>query len=237
MRYSVVDFRELVSMWYNEFLPSVVGDRAVFVEDAGILYLKPLPLESMKPDSLRFFADKLCGGRPSDLTYIVAQEPKPVNNIHCKWVLRQIANLDFVGEENKLKILHLANRRYIPVSMDVMVSQDKDIDSFLDFMFNALGRLNLDGVRTYAVNSLDMTDFLEIFNGFFPSNSIVGSPFGSLSGMYIKIVSSNSVIKKVDATVSSLIAETGVADSERDSGRQFILNHKKTMLSDMEGLV
>ena len=55
MGYKVVDFRELVVLWYNEFLPERIGDKSVFVEDADILYLKSIPLEPLRKDTIEFY--------------------------------------------------------------------------------------------------------------------------------------------------------------------------------------
>ena len=67
MGYKVVDFRELVVLWYNEFLPERIGNKSVFVEDAGILYLKSIPLEPLRKDTIEFMTKKMA--ELSDLTF------------------------------------------------------------------------------------------------------------------------------------------------------------------------
>ena len=122
MGYKVIDFRSLVTLWYNEFLPENIGNKSVFVEDADILYLKPISLESIKKDTIKFLGRKALELSGSDIGLVV-QEPKPVNNVRIQPLLRYIERMKDMSQERRDKVLHFANRRYVPISSNIMVSQ------------------------------------------------------------------------------------------------------------------
>ena len=61
MDYTIVDWKNLVTSWYNEFLPEVADDKAMFVRDAGIVYLNDISIESIESASCKFLAGKVMG--------------------------------------------------------------------------------------------------------------------------------------------------------------------------------
>ena len=88
MNYVISDFRHLVGMWYNEFLPVVAEKRAGFIESVGLVYLNSINLEPHLKDSAQFFLRKLAEmGKGKK---IVVQEPRPVNNVRVQLALKVI---------------------------------------------------------------------------------------------------------------------------------------------------
>ena len=64
MDYTIVDWKNLVTSWYNEFLPEIVGDdddKAMFVQNAGIVYLNDICISSIESASCKFLVRKVMG--------------------------------------------------------------------------------------------------------------------------------------------------------------------------------
>ena len=59
MKYSIADFRQLVTAWYNEFLPVECKDRFAFVKDAEILYLNSINLDLIRKKTMDFMKMKV----------------------------------------------------------------------------------------------------------------------------------------------------------------------------------
>ena len=121
-RFCIVPFRLLAERWYNEFLPGSVGDKAVFVENASIVYVNSIPLEGLKRDSLKFLAEQaILLSASSETTLMLVQEPKPADNIR---LMQKIAQLErMLKGETRDRILNLANRRYVVSSRSILLSQ------------------------------------------------------------------------------------------------------------------
>ena len=83
MKYSIADFRQLVTAWYNEFLPVECKDRFAFVKDAEILYLNSINLDLIRKKTMDFMKMKVKEIAGDGITIFV-QEPKPVNNVRLK---------------------------------------------------------------------------------------------------------------------------------------------------------
>ena len=190
MNYVISDFRHLVGMWYNEFLPVVAEKRAGFIESVGLVYLNSINLEPHLKDSAQFFLRKLAEmGKGKK---IVVQEPRPVNNVRVQLALKVIDGIKGVSQDNKLKLLHMSNRRYVPMSASVLISQDKDIDLFLDKVFKLLVKLNIDDVKFLKSSSLGMPDVLEVARDFFPRRKLDVLEFGQTYP--IAVQSTNDII-------------------------------------------
>ena len=92
MNYEIVDFRHLVSDWYNEFLPDKYPNKAKVVEDAGIIYLDSIPLDrTFKSSSTKFMLERMgqIHGGGSGKTCIFVREPKPANNVRLLQMLHK----------------------------------------------------------------------------------------------------------------------------------------------------
>ena len=175
MKYEIVDFRHLVSDWYNEFLPNRCPDKIKPVENVGILYLDSVPLDGrFKADSMKFMLGKMeqIQGGDCEKTCIFVREPKPVNNVRLRPMLRKIEESKEIDDERKLKVLHVSNRRYVPVSPDVLVKQEKEIDLFLDGVFDGLSGKCVPNMKFVSSPSLDMTDIHSIMEDFFPRTAL-----------------------------------------------------------------
>ena len=227
MMYSVVDFRVLVEIWFNEFLPERVD--MPMLRDLDALYLKSIPFDRMKPDSLKFMLDRIKGedGNGSESISIVAQEPRPVNNLKNHNLLAMVESR---GSPSSLeKVLHLANRRYSPTSSVLVIPPLRELDDFMDDMFVELSRTKVDWLRTYAIESLDMDDFRRVFHSFFPKRSIQTSPLEGYAGRFVKVMSNNAIFNRI----------RGELGCERPDAAQTkaIENTLRAMYRDMEGLV
>lgn len=229
MTYKVIDFRSLVTIWYNEFLPEKIGqNKSVFVEDADILYLKPISLESIKGETLKFMAEKTLGISGEDIGLVV-QEPKPVNNVRLQAFLRYIEGLKDLSQERKDKVFHYANRRYVPVSEAIYVSQGKEIDDFLDDVFIDMNKWNLPNVRIYPIQSLGLYDFIDSVSSFFPKKCL--SIQGEIEGKHIQVRSSNQLL----ATMKSCVINGDFDNSAKVRG--YINKCKSDLDKDIEKLV
>ena len=229
MRYNVINFRNLVTLWYNEFLPEKVGgDKSVFVEEAGVLYLKPISLESERKSTIKFMVEKLA--RLSDNAMeLVVQEPKPVNNVRLQPFLRYIEELKELSQERKNKVFHYANRRYVPVSENIYVSQDKEIDNFLDEVFVDLSKMDLPNAKLYSIPSLGLYDFLDSASAFFPRACLTVQ--GEIEGEHIQVRSTNHLLSQMKYCVINGNFE----NSARIRG--YIAKCKTNMDKDMEKLI
>ena len=229
MKYKVIDYRNLVTLWYNEFLPEKIGqNKAVFVEDAGILYLKPISLESIKKDTIKFLGRKALELSSSDIGLVV-QEPKPVNNVRLQAFLWYIEELKDLSPERKDKVFHYANRRYVPVSESIYVSQGKEIDDFLDDVFVELTKLDMANIKAYAIQSLGLYDFIDSVSSFFPKKCL--SIQSEIEGKHIQVRSSNQLL----ATMKSCVINGDFDNSAKVRG--YIDKCKSDLDKDMEKLV
>jgi hypothetical protein len=228
MGYKVVDFRELVVLWYNEFLPERIGDKSVFVEDADILYLKSIPLEPLRKDTIEFMTKKMAELSGKDIGLFV-QEPKPVNNVRIQPLLKYIEGIKDMSIERRDKVLHFANRRYVPLSSNIMVSQDKEIDDFLDSVFLDLCKLDIHNVRTYQIQSLGLSDFVDSTRAFFPKKSLSIQEVSS--GEYIQVRSTNEMLEQLKSCFVN-----GNLDGS-STAMKYVDSCKKSMDRDIEGLV
>ena len=86
----------------------------------------------------------------------------------------------------------MSNRRYVPMSASVLISQDKDIDLFLDKVFKLLVKLNIDDVKFLKSSSLGMPDVLEVARDFFPRRKLDVLEFGQTYP--IAVQSTNDII-------------------------------------------
>jgi hypothetical protein len=228
MKYKVIDYRNLVTLWYNEFLPEKIGqNKSVFVEDAGILYLKPIPLESIKGETLKFMAEKTLGISRGDIGLVV-QEPKPVNNVRIQPLLRYIERMKDMSQERRDKVLHFANRRYVPISSNIMVSQEKEIDEFLDVAFKELAKLDISTLRLYSIQSLGVSDFIDSAKAFFPKKALTIQ--GILEGEHIQVRSTNEMLEQLKSYVVN-----GILDDS--ATRNYLESCKKSLDKDIETLV
>ncbi len=224
-----MDFRSLVTLWYNEFLPEMVGeDKSVFVEDAGILYLKSIPLEPLRKDTIEFMTQKMALLSGKDIGLFV-QEPKPVNNVRIQPLLKYIEGMKDMSSERRDKVLHFANRRYVPLSSNIMVSQDKEIDDFLDRVFLDLMKLEIPNVRTYQIQSLSLSDFVDSAKAFFPKKSL--SIQEVQRGEYIQVRSTNEMLEQL----KSCFVNGNIYGSA--TAAKYVDSCKKSMDKDIEGLV
>lgn len=227
-RYNVINFRSLVTLWYNEFLPEKVGDRSVFVEDAGVLYLKPISLESERKSTIEFIVEKLSQISGNGIELVV-QEPKPVNNVRLQPFLQYIEKLKDLSQERKNKVFHYANRRYVPVSENIYVSQDKEIDDFLDRVFIDLSKMDLPNVKVYPIQSLGLYDFLDSASSFFPKKCL--SIQEEIEGEHIQVRSSNHLL----AQMKSCVINGNFDNSAKVRG--YMRKCKLDLDKDMEKLV
>lgn len=226
MDYTIVDYKNLVTSWYNEFLPEVVGDKAMFVQNAGIVYLNNISLASIESASCKFLAKKVMGmSRPGNINIII-REPKPVNNIHLKQFLQVVETTSKIDDEHRNKLLHLANRRYISLSKDVLMSQEKEFDAFLDKMFLVLNKLGLANTRFYGSESLGFKDVCDVAKTFFPKSRL--SFADQIEGNTIQISSANDVMIPISIKLMSGLSATPT---------QFIDKTRKSFLLDLEKMV
>ena len=228
MDYKIIDFRCLVTLWYNEFLPERIGQsKSVFVEDAGILYLKPISLESIKRDTIKFMSSRAIELSGRDMGLVV-QEPKPVNNVRIQPLLRHMEEMkDDLSQDRIDKVLHFANRRYVPVSSNIMVSQDKEIDEFLGNVFKEMTKLDVPTLRLYSIQSLGMLDFIDSAKAFFPKKALTIQEIAN--GEYIQVRSTNEMLEQLKSYVVNVVSS--------QSEKNYIERCKRSMDYDMENLV
>jgi len=166
--YSIVDFKDVVESWYNELFPQLALSKSQYVRDADVIYVNSVQFDAaaMK-DTVEFVMDKL-SQLEGDGTKIVLQEPKAVNCARLRPMLDFVANSPKLVEENRTKIMHISNRRYIPLSDSVIISQFKEIDCFLDLAFKSLR--DSPSLRFHSSSSLGMDDMIETAKSMFPRN-------------------------------------------------------------------
>lgn len=228
MNYVISDFRNLVGAWFNEFLPSVAGKKAAYVEKAGIVYISNLNIEYLRKPTMKFIQKRIGQMLESnDATHIFVQEPKPVNNVRIRPALRLVETLT-LDESNRDRILHLANRRYVLESESVYVSQNKELDEFLSGVFDALASMTFLKARFYPLTSLGMSDFISCAYGFFPRTSLMVQE--NYEGSTIKVHSSNDVL----GVLSDNIMKGKPLDSET---MDFIGRCRGSIVKDIEGLI
>ena len=226
MDYTIVDWKNLVTSWYNEFLPEVADDKAMFVRNAGIVYLNDISIASIESASCKFLAGKVMDMSRTGNINIIIRESKPVNNIHLKQFLNLIETTNKIDDERRNKLLHIANRRYISTSRDVLMSQSKEFDEFLDKMFIFMSKLGLANTRFYSSESLGFNDICEVAKIFFPKSIL--SFADKIEGNTIKISSTNDVMIPISIKLMSGLSTTPT---------QFIDKIRKSTLLDFEKLI
>ena len=226
MDYTIVDWKNLVTSWYNEFLPEVADDKAMFVRNAGIVYLNDISIASIESASCKFLAGKVMDMSRTGNINIIVRESKPVNNIHLKQFFNLIETTNKIDDERRNKLLHLANRRYISTSRDVLMSQSKEFDEFLDKMFIFMSKLGLANTRFYSSESLGFNDICEVAKIFFPKSIL--SFADKIEGNTIKISSTNDVMIPISIKLMSGLSTTPT---------QFIDKIRKSTLLDFEKLI
>ena len=226
MDYTIVDWKNLVTSWYNEFLPEVADDKAMFVRNAGIVYLNDISIASIESASCKFLAGKVMDMSRTGNINIIIRVSKPVNNIHLKQFLNLIETTNKIDDERRNKLLHLANRRYISTSRDVLMSQEKEFDEFLDKMFIFMSKLGLANTRFYSSESLGFNDICDVAKIFFPKSIL--SFADQIEGNTIQISSTNDVMIPISIKLMSGLSTTPT---------QFIDKIRKSVLLDFEKLI
>ena len=229
MIYEIVDFRQLVSYWYNEFLPVECKDRFVFVKDAEILYLNSINLDLIRSNTLDFMREKASEFAKHGSEIIFIQEPKPVNNARLKPMLKFLSESDMIDEERKLKVMHMSNRRYVPTSNSILVSQDKEIDEFLDDVFSNLNKSKLRGMKFLSSTSLSIQETIDVARSFFPRKSL--SIIEVSEGSPVLVKSSNDVLQPIFVQVD-LIRPMSDGNAER-----YVEKCRTSMLGEFEKFV
>ena len=227
MKYSIADFRQLVTAWYNEFLPVECKDRFAFVKDAEILYLNSINLDLIRKKTMDFMKMKVKEIAGDGITIFV-QEPKPVNNVRLKPTLKFLEGSDMIDDERKLKVMHMSNRRYVPTSTSILISQDKEIDEFFDDVFSELSSSKLRGVKFLSLSSLPVQEAVDIARSFFPRKAL--SIIEVQEGEQILVKSSNDVLQPIHIQVNLLRPDDGNTD-------KFVERCRKSLLEDFEKLV
>lgn len=226
LKYTLSDFKDLVELWYNEFLPTVAIDKSYYLKETETIYVNWMPTNKMKEDSIRFFLKKAIQLRKSKSDNLVfIRDPKPVNDIKLKGVLKQMESLTSIDENHKTLIFHLANHRYYISSSDVYVSQWKEIDLFLDDVFKCLVGIQskVQGIKFYQSESLGFVEATKVFFEFFPKDSIEviqSTNRDSLIGVY-----STSI------PLINLFTNIGLTCEEEP---KFMEHAKKSILADIE---
>ena len=230
MTFALSDFKDLASLWYNKFLPDVVSDNnAGFVSDANVVYVNNVNLEGLRRGTIGFLesqVDALCS--QDDAIHVFAQEPKPVNNVRLRPVLKLVERLGSLNEGNRDKVFHLANRRYMLESSSVYMSQHKEMDDFLASCFKELAAKRFLRSRFYAIQSLCMSDFVAAACGFFPKSmlKIQGIP---TSGP-VEVRSANDML----GVLSDKIMKGKPLGSDE---LEYIDRCKQSMVRDIEGML
>lgn len=228
MNYVISDFRNLVGAWFNEFLPSVAGKKASYVEKAGIVYINNLNMDSLRKPTMKFIRDRIGKMLESnDATHIFVMEPKPVNNVRIVPALKMVETFS-LDESNRDRILHLANRRYVLESPSVYVSQNKELDEFLSGVFSELSRMSFLKARFYSIQSLGISDFLSCAYEFFPKSALTIQ--GNYECKTITVHSSNDVL--------SVLSDKVMKGKPMDSGvLEFVMRCRNSILGDICTLV
>lgn len=227
MKYIISDFRQLVTCWYNEFLPIECKERFAFVKDAEILYLNSINLEPLRKKTLDFMTEKVKEIAKSGTT-IFLQEPKPVNNIRLKPMLQFLAGSDMIDEERKLKVMHMSNRRYVPTSTSILISQDKEIDDFLDSVFKDMSALDILNAKFLPSSSLSIQESIDVARSFFPRKAL--SIIEVQEGDPVVVKSSNDVLQPIYIQVNLL-------RSSDESAERYMARCRESMLKEFERLV
>ena len=197
MTYSIIDFRCIVAKWFNEFLPNEVEKKSIFVKEADVIYVKPFNFDAkFKRRSLRFLkdvVDEMVGAKIG----IVVEEPKPVNNINLHPLLKHVESSHGISEENKVKVLHISNRRYLPTSSSVIISQAKEIDELLSDMFDKMASSN---PRFLKLTSLGIHDMMDVARSFFPKSALEFQ-VNPIDGGLIDVLSANDSLMGLNAKI------------------------------------
>lgn len=226
--YAIADFRQLVTFWYNEFLPVECKDRFAFVKDAEILYLNSISLEPLRGKTIDFMKKKVKGMLSDGTKTIFVQEPKPVNNVRLKPTLKFLSESDMIDDERKLKVMHTSNRRYVPTSDSILVSQDKEIDEFLDSVFSDLSEATVRGAKFLSSSSLPIQEAIDVASSLFPRKSL--SIIEVQEGEPILVKSSNDVMQPLFIQVNLLCPTDPGVD-------RYVERCRKSLLGEFEKLV
>lgn len=226
-RYAIVDFKELVSNWYNEFLPEAEKDKFNYVEWAEILYLNNISPKVHLKESLKFLVRKIEAMSATGEIPIIVQEPKAVNNAKVQPFLKFVEGRGTAVSQVSLnKLLHLANKRYVIISKDVLISQDKEIDEFLDEVFVLLQKLHLQNIRFYASQSLGIQDVIDVARGLFPKSILSVRQFNQTG--HIEVKSSSEVMAEISGSLMQKWS---------DENKRFVEKCHQAMLKDIEQLI
>ena len=231
MKYELSDFKDLVELWYNEFLPTVAIDKSYYMKETETIYVNWMPSNKTKEDSIGFFLKNAIQLRksPSD-NVVFIRDPKPVNNIKLKNALKRIESHASILDDNKTRIFHLANHRYYVSSSEAYVAQWKEIDLFLDDVFRCLveTQSKVQGIKFYQSESFGFSDAKDVFLEFFPRNSIE----------LIQETNRNSMIKVCSTAVPLTTIFNGIGmDSSGQIEHAFFEQAKKVMMKDIESLI
>lgn len=196
--FTIIDYRNLVSLWYNEFLPSYFDNKLGIVNNSQIAYVMTSSFESSKVESVRFLFKEIekIGEQCSKL--VVVQEPKPYLNPGMNKLMQFIDSSDenSITDDNKNKIRHLANRRYVAYSENIILPDNREIDLFFDDVFARMAsKLNLPNIKFYQSSHATFNDICTIAMEVFPKSMF--HAIGFKYGDYIKVDSTNDVLTKL----------------------------------------
>lgn len=199
MNYKLVDYRSLVSDWYNEYLPNNVGNKAKVVPGVDVVYVNALKVDSHRKPTEKFILGKLRNLASDGSTAVVVMEPRPVDNVRLQPMLRKL-ELEVSDKTRLEQILHLANRRYVLESSTFMVSQNKEIEELLVQTFDTLHNRGLDGVRLYRMQSLGVPDMERAMRAFFAKTALTIQGFSDAP--YINVKSTNQLLGDLDSRIT-----------------------------------
>lgn len=232
MDYRIVDFRVLVSDLFNEFIPGELGSGMKVVESAGVAYFNPSFLDGRRGDAVKFMLGRAVAmSRESGSRCIFVQEPKPVNNVRLKPFLQHLETCPFIDSARRTKILHVSNRRYVPMSELVYFTEEKHLDVLVDQFFATLSMLGgIDCVKFYPSPSLPFNDVAESASDLLPRKSLCIEGFQDRD-VDVKVLSANEI---VGAISSSLVKERDLVDPLVDA---YAAKCRKSLTSDLEKFI
>lgn len=226
------DFRELAAALFNEFIPTELSENVKVVDGMGIAYFKSERLMERRTEAIRFMLERALSSSGNGCVFV--QEPRPVNNVRLQPFLSHLETCPFIDDEKRTRILHLANKRYVPRSEIVFFSDDVQIDAFLNQAFMVMSKLNPSGVKFHRSESLCFDDVVSAAEDVFPRKSLSICRFNDEADRSVDIISTNLVVKKISsqmvAASSGEHAGLSSQKSERylrrcmESERQALLN-------------
>lgn len=226
---SMLNYGVLVSMWCNMFLPSAKGGgKLSFVESAGIMYLEPTMTESILKDTVHFMLERIheISSRTGSVV-VVVEEPKPIDIVETKmWLTSMARKTMAIEESNMVKILHLANRRYMFQSNSVLFPGDgKEMDMFVDRAFSCMmddahGK-GIGWARFNRLRNARFKDFYSSAKSAIPSSmwfhrDVVDSSDLCLNPE-VEVVSTNDILDRLIDTVAHPSFSSSSSSSRLDS--------------------